>query len=69
MTMPGWVQNVAAITIVLAAAVWLLRRAIWKKDAPQGCENCPAHRPARPAHRPPARPASHPTPASRSERA
>jgi len=43
MTMPGWVQSFVAITIVLAAAVWLLRRAIWKKDAPQGCENCPAH--------------------------
>ena len=43
MTMPGWVQNAAAIAIVLGAAVWLLRRAIWKKHAPQGCENCPAH--------------------------
>ena len=43
MTMPGWIQSVAAIAIVLAAAAWLLRRAIWKKSAPQGCENCPGH--------------------------
>ena len=45
MNLPGWVQNVAAIAIVAGAAAWLLRRAIWKKSAPQGCENCPAHRP------------------------
>ncbi len=43
MTMPGWIQNVAAIAIVLGAAVWLLRRAVRKKRAPGGCENCPAH--------------------------
>jgi hypothetical protein len=38
-----WVQNVVAIAIVLAAAAWLLRRAIWKKGGAKGCENCPAH--------------------------
>jgi len=43
MAIPLWVQNVAAVAIVLAAAAWLLRRAIWKKGGPKGCENCPAH--------------------------
>ena len=42
--MTPWVQNVVAITIVLLAAAWLLRRALWKRGAPKGCENCPAQR-------------------------
>ena len=58
-----WVQNVVAITIVLLAAAWLLRRAIWKRGAPKGCENCPAQR--MPARRMPERA----RPAARSERA
>lgn len=53
MAIPLWVQNVAAVVIVLAAAAWLLRRAIWKKGGPKGCENCPAHlRTARPISTP-----------------
>ena len=43
MTMSGWVQTVVAIAIVLGAAAWLLHRAVRKKRAPGGCENCPAH--------------------------
>lgn len=43
MAMTPWVQNAVALVIVLAAAAWLLRRAIWKKGASKGCENCPAH--------------------------
>lgn len=43
MTTSAWIQNAAAIAIVLGAAAWLLRRAIRKRKSAAGCENCPAH--------------------------
>jgi len=66
--MTPWVQNVVAIAIVLVAAAWLLRRAIWKRGAAKGCENCPAHRV--PIQRPPLQsPPERARPTARSERA